>query len=184
MLDLLFYFSWILATFKSTAHGKMTHYVLRSQSNTKATMSDSNPATGAGTMDHDALGSLDRNMQASFSKVFEKLDHLSSETTAIKMKVNEIEGAVAFNSEKVKEIEKDIIPKVKEDLETKIADLQNQLMAMEIYNRRANLLFYGIPEVNNEDVCKVVRNFIVNLGISEDEANNMAFVNAHRLPRR
>ena len=177
----------------------MSSRSLRSQSNPKTNershaagpgaivtpVTDNPPLEATGTSDESlSLTDINRNIESSFSKVFDKLDHLTTDIAAIKTKVSEIEGSVCFNSEKVKEIEKDIIPKVKANLESQIADLQKQLTTMEIYNRRANLLFYGLAEDRNENVCKVIRECIVSLGINEVEAANMAFVNAHRLPRR
>ncbi|XP_041483287.1 uncharacterized protein LOC121430076 [Lytechinus variegatus] len=131
-----------------------------------------------------SLMDVNKNMESSFSRVFEKLDYLTADIAAIKTKVNDMEGAVEFNSGKVMEIEKDIIPNITANLESRIADLQNQLTSMEIYNRRSNLLIYGLHEDPNENIFQVIRKCIVDLGIAADEAANMAFVNAHRLHRR
>ena len=68
-------------------------------------------------------------------------------------------------------------------LETKIKQLENDLLQAKLYSRKGNLLVYGIPD-HEKNVDDATRKFFVKrLGIAQDRADRMLFVNIHRLPR-
>ena len=58
------------------------------------------------------------------------------------------------------------------------------ILALELHDRKMKVLVYGIKQKKDEQVERVVRNVIKDLGSSDREAQNMPIVNAHRLPRR
>ena len=56
---------------------------------------------------------------------------------------------------------------------------------IEIYNRKANLLFYGVAESREENIMETLKSKVfTTLGLSEEDAAKIAIINAHRLPRR
>lgn len=66
---------------------------------------------------------------------------------------------------------------------SQINDLQKNLLRMEIHSRKSNLLFYGIPDSEQEDCCVVMRDFLTHyMGMDANIAAR--FKNAHRLPSR
>ena len=70
-------------------------------------------------------------------------------------------------------------------METEAAVVKSQTNNIEMYSRRDNIIFYGIPEPQNESsvLCeRAVRSFCVNqLKLSENDASRMIFVRCHRL---
>ena len=119
-----------------------------------------------------------------------KIDNLSQQIVAMNLRVTkvektvtEVEKTVEFNSGKVTEFEKEL-PKVRKTLKDEIAKLDEKLTLMEIYNRKMNLLFYGVEEHQNENIFDTLLNVLSNLGIEERRATSMKFANAHRLPSR
>ena len=65
-----------------------------------------------------------------------------------------------------------------------IDKLKDDLVASEIYQRKMNLLFYGLPQKPNENVASVLREeaFML-LGLSQEEANSISIINSQRLPK-
>ena len=65
-------------------------------------------------------------------------------------------------------------------METEAAVVKSQTNNIEMYSRRDNIIFYGIPEPQNESsvLCeRAVRSFCVNqLKLSENDASRMRFV--------
>ena len=81
-------------------------------------------------------------------------------------------------------IEQNEIPKLRTEHKADVAALEKKLLMMEVYQRKANLLFYGIIESKDENVYEKLRNVFIDLGIPSEEAARVMIVNAHRLPRR
>ena len=117
-------------------------------------------------------------------KICGKLNALTKEVSSISSKLDDLEAKVEFNACQIKDIEKKELPKLKSNIELSVSKLEEKLLSMEIYNRKPNLLFYGIAESKGEDVFSVLRAALVTLGVSEQYASKIGFVNAHRLPRR
>ena len=110
-----------------------------------------------------------------------KLDKLSAEVSAISDKVNHLEASIDINSDKIKALEETELPKLHEDIKR----LKDKLTMNEIYHRKLNLLFYGIPERQQEAVADVLRQTFANeFQIEENRIAQIMIVNAHRLPRR
>ena len=126
-----------------------------------------------------------KNCMSEFSdKICKKIDNLTEEVSQLSKKVNEIERSVQFNSDKITEIEKNELPEIRSNIQSCLSKLEEKLILMEIYNRKSNLLFYGIPESRGENVFTLLRSTFVSLGVSEQDADAITFANAHRLPQR
>ena len=113
---------------------------------------------------------LSREMNARF-------DAITSDLADLKETVN-------FNSTKIQEVEKNIISKLKEEIESKNKVIEEKIVLMELHQRKQNLLVYGVAERGNneniyETVCDVLIHFI---RISRSEAQRVLIENAHRLP--
>ena len=130
------------------------------------------------------LADVYRSVKESSSEVCGKLETLTSEIALIKTKLEHVEASVTMNSDKIANLEQRKIPDIEGKMAHEIEQLKNKLIEMEIYNRRSNLLFYGIPESRDENVFALLRDIFIHLGISAEDAANIALVNAHRLPRR
>ena len=90
----------------------------------------------------------------------------------------------ATNSARVLDIETNKLPNMEKRLKKEIDLLKEKLTISEIYQRKSNLLFYGLEKRQNENVESVLREAFVALGLSEEEAQSIALVNAHRLPSK
>lgn len=130
------------------------------------------------------LADIQRSITASSAAVCGKLDLLTAEVASIKRRQTELEDSVSMNSDLVANLQHVKLPAIEKKMGEKIADLEEKIVIMEIYNRRANLLFYGVNETPDEKVRDVLQKVFIHLGINEREANDIAIANAHRLPRR
>ena len=108
-----------------------------------------------------------------------KIDLLSNDVAGLKSQLSGLELAVTSNSDKIIEIE-NRIPGIEQNCQKQIEALNVRIMELEIHNRRANLLFYGVAEKAEEDVYHVLRDTFKMLGVDDE----IPLVNAHRLPRR
>ena len=130
------------------------------------------------------LADLQNSLKEFSSRVCNKLDTIHEDISSMKKRITDIEAAVDDNSARMLDFEKDKLPKMEMKLQKEIDQLKEKMMLSEIYQRRSNLLFYGLERKQNEDVEIVLRKAFVSLGLNEDEAQSIAIVNAHRLPRR
>ena len=104
------------------------------------------------------------------------LSDLSSSVDSVLKKVNDIEKeyrAVAHMAEQCK--------KENTLLKRKLQLLEERQIKAEAYSRRDNLIFEGIPHVENEDLEKVLKEMI-RVKMHCPQANTMKFVRIHRLP--
>lgn len=120
---------------------------------TPAAMPD-NPSQPTGAEKEFTMADIMRSVKQSEVKVCEKLDQVQLDLTIIKKKVGELEMSVADNSARVLDIEKEKLPKLESKLREKIdlLDLEKKMIESEIYQRKSNLLFYGVQKSGNENV--------------------------------
>ena len=69
--------------------------------------------------------------------------------------------------------------------EDKIKEVEDKLLYQEVYNRRENLRFFGIPESTTgaENTFEVMRNFLKE-ELDLENAENIEFQRAHRIGRK
>ena len=129
---------------------------------------------------------LHKNISDLSNKICGKLDKLSDEVRSMGKKIEDLEDTVEFNSQKITKLEKEDLPRVEKRTKDQLSELhvEKKITLMEIYNRKNNLLFYGIKESQNEEIFDVLRNTFITLGLDERRATEISIVNAHRLPRR
>ena len=130
------------------------------------------------------LADIQKNLQQFSTTINGKLDRISEDVNAMKTKFDELESSVKFNSDKIIELEKEELPKMKSMIGEKFDKYEEKLILLEIHNRKSNLLFYGVEHKQGEDIYAILTSTFINLGIEEHVAKNIALANAHRLPRR
>ena len=113
-------------------------------------------------------------LQKSVSNFGTELSKLSNKTAS------DVETAMAFAITEIEALKKKELVSV-----SKIKELEDKLLYQEVYNRRENLRFFGIPEPTGgtEDVHQVVHKFLkeeLELEITED----IEFQRAHRIGKK
>ena len=136
-----------------------------------------------------SLLNFQKHVDDKFDSLFELLhatkNELSNDLNAFKeelsLKVSTIEKSVDILEGEVFDL-KNVIDKLLQDksiLEEMISNLENDILQMDAYSRRENLLFFGLPEPADEDTEKTLRNFIkVDLKLKDEE---IEFQRVHRL---
>ena len=119
-------------------------------------------------------------LENSVSSLQTGLSTLSEKSRKTGEKTNDIEKAMEFENTEIEELKK----KDKEN-EDKIKDLEDKLLYQEVYNRRENLRFFGIPESTTgvENTFEVMRNFLKE-ELELENTENIEFQRAHRIGKK
>ena len=125
------------------------------------------------------------------NKIIQRLDSLGTDMSAIKKDISgihatlaDLQVATADSAARITVIENQSIPKLINEREAMESQIKDAILALELHDRKLNLLLYGVEKERNENVERKVRSCIQSLGFTQEETNKMSFVNAHRLPRR
>ncbi|KAL9982944.1 hypothetical protein ACROYT_G005059 [Oculina patagonica] len=118
-------------------------------------------------------------LENSVNSIQIELNTLNDKSKSVEDKAVEIEKAMEFANTEIEELKK----KDKEN-EDKIKELEGKLLYQEVYNRRENLRFFGIPEAASgaEDTAKVVHHFFKE-ELELEDGENIEFQRAHRIVR-
>ncbi|XP_063955178.1 uncharacterized protein LOC135154054 [Lytechinus pictus] len=135
------------------------------------------PHASGATPDQPSLSELKTDIAKLSDLLCKKID-------AMHIKISDIEASLKDTSDRALNIEQNEIPKLRNEHKADIAAIEKKLLMMEIYQRKANLLFYGISQNRDENVYDKLRNVFIELGISPEAAAKITIVNAHRLPRK
>ena len=113
------------------------------------------------------------------------IQEMKDELKTLKSTVVEVEKATSFHAEKIHELEQDIIPNVKSEVEEKLQSLEEKLLLMEIHDRKNNVLIYGIEEKEGEDTQQVTLDALHHNYATKDEHMDRGIVllACHRLPQ-
>ena len=152
------------------------------------------------------LEKMDKKLEDRFqrleSKLASKFDSLQEDVRTVReevadskikfkeldTKVSDIIKSVEFSSKTCEEKDKKqtaALREMKEELECKVKALENKLLLQEKHDRKYNLLFYGIPEEQNEDIEDKLKNlFVDDLKLDYTRVNNMYFAHGHRIPSK
>ena len=171
---------------KGNSHtsSKREPYFLRKKQDSKdksSTMATSSKACEAATK---------ADMAELTNTIVGRFDGLAANVATIKKDINELRNGLEDlkattidSSARISELEKSI-PELKKERAKVEKELREAILAMEIHNRKQNLLIYGVQKEAGENSQRKVRELIEILGISREVASNMVFVNTHRLPRK
>jgi len=130
-----------------------------------------------------AITTISTQMTARFNELNTQLGEIKTDIQTVKTDVNELKASQNFLSSEVDKINKETIPSVKKELKSRIAELEKVNLEQELYSKKSNLLFFNITQTSKyEDTELVVRKFIAEK--LDLDANNMPFMNSHRLPSR
>ena len=119
-------------------------------------------------------------LEKSVSNFGTELSKLTNKTKEIEKIASDVKTAMEFAN-----VEIEVLKKKELVSENKVKELQDKLLYQEVYNRRENLRFFGIPEPigGTEDVHQVVHKFLkeeLELEITED----IEFQRAHRIGKK
>ncbi|XP_053406468.1 testis-specific gene 10 protein-like [Mercenaria mercenaria] len=132
-------------------------------------------------------------LDSKFTKVFEDLkkemnqikvevSDTKNEMKDIKHKVTELEQSVGFQAGKYEELEDKQDDKIRK-LHEHLDEMKRKLLLLEKHDRKNNLLFYGFPEEQNEDLKATLKTFFKDkLEINDEKVQKIDFTNCHRLP--
>ena len=115
------------------------------------------------------LASVETKLQK-LDEVFEKFSALETTVKSMQTKVNTLTDKANTMKEKVDVIDKGMdfanveiegLKKKDRENEGKIKELEDKFLYQEVYNRRENLRFFGIPEASQgaEDTFEVMHRF-------------------------
>jgi len=159
------------------------------------------------------LNDIQKSFQTKIDTVEKKISDLTDktelsikdnkkETKEIQSKIEAVEEALTFQGNHLEAQTKEFKKQLKTQetnfekrltaLEKKDAELEKELqkmyeknLDMERHVRKYNLLLYGIPEENQENIYKKVKFFLRDEAkLSEEHIDQMEFQNAHRLPTK
>ena len=119
-------------------------------------------------------------LEKSISSFGTELSKLDNKTKEIEKTASDVDTAMAFVNTEIEALKKQEIASG-----NKITELEDKLLYQEVYNRRKNLCFFGIPESSGgiEDVPRVVHKFLkeeLELEITGD----IEFQRAHRIGKK
>ena len=127
----------------------------------------------------------------SIDKIMKKLDDVNfnvmsmrGEIAEIRKTLTEVETSAAATAAGLEKLENIALPKVRKEGEESVNELRDLILAMEVHDRKMNLLLYGVAKSRDECVSNVVRKSFQEIGFSQEEAQNILLAHAHRLPRR
>ena len=133
-----------------------------------------------------------RKMFSSFSaKIEKKLDDVITDITSLKQDVstlktttNALEASTSDTSARISSVEDVKLPQMDRKIKKLEEKLDEKLLALELHDRKQNLLFYGIAPRPQEEIYATVSEAIGQLlNIPLEEAAKVPLINAHRLPR-
>ncbi|KAL9958754.1 hypothetical protein ACROYT_G035812 [Oculina patagonica] len=120
------------------------------------------------------------NVEVAVSKNRTELDHVNEKTKVIQSNVAEIEKGIVFANSQIEDL------KEKDDENTrKIKELEDKLLYQEVYSRRENVRFFGIPEAtqDQENTAEVLHKFFRD-ELNIPDSDEIEFQRVHRLGKR
>ena len=129
------------------------------------------------------------NIDKKLAEFTDSIEGLKSSVSKVEGEVEEVKSSVEFQGSEIDELKKTAVSKVdyekmKDALSRRIEELEKQMLYNESRSRKYNLLFYGVPKEEEEDIVEVVRKLIVTeLKFTQSYAKDVAIANAHRIPK-
>ena len=85
-----------------------------------------------------------------------EIREMKDEIRAVKTTVSDVEKTTSNHAERLDKITQETFPQLKSEVDSKVAELQEKLLLLEIHDRKNNLLIYGVEEKENEDIKSVM----------------------------
>ena len=123
----------------------------------------------------DRINQTVANLQSEFYRLKEDVRNTVEETNTLKTSVKFLNDEVETTERKLRDDEE----KTQEEME----HLRFQLLNYEVYSRRENLRFYGIPETEEESTETVLKAFLEK-ELNVDNAQYIEFQRVHRVGKK
>ena len=117
-------------------------------------------------------------LEKTVNKLQNEVNSLFDETKSLKEKVEEVDNGMNFANAELEALKKD------KENEDKIKELEDKLLYQEVYNRRENLRFFGIPETDGVEITKDVMHKFFKDELEIEEASNVEFQRVHRMGKK
>ena len=129
------------------------------------------------------MADMKKMLSDKLDNVLCELNTIKGDLAQTKKSVSELDTRVNFVTDKLTALEKEEIPILKEKIKRQEEEIDGKLTLMEIHHRKQNLLVYGMPDKQYEDIITTVSEVLCYfLRIAPEEARQIPLVNAHRLP--
>lgn len=129
------------------------------------------------------MAELTNTIVSRFDGLAANVATIKKDITELRNGLEDLKATTIDSSARINDLEQSI-PALKNERLKAEKELREAILAMDIHNRKQNLLIYGIAKEAGENVQRKVRDVIGNLGLSGEVVTNMSLINAHRLPRR
>jgi outer membrane murein-binding lipoprotein Lpp len=127
---------------------------------------------------------LESSIKADVTALKTDVNSLRSSQSQLESKVAEIKSGVEGNSQELDDIKTQVLPQVQQNFAEQVLAVQEEQLRLELYQRRRNLIFYGLHEKLNEDPEAELRSFLIgSMKLEPSLVNAMSFWSVHRLPR-
>lgn len=116
------------------------------------------------------------NLQSEFHRLKEDVRNTVEETNTLKTSVKFLNDEVETSKRKLRDDEE----KSRQELD----HLRLQLLNYEVYSRRENLRFYGIPEIEGEENTEPVLKTFLEKELNVENAQSIEFQRVHRVGKK
>ena len=124
----------------------------------------------------DRINQTVANLQSEFCRLKEDVRNTVEETNTLQTSVKFLNDEVEASKKKIREDE--------ENSQKEIDNLRQQLLNYEVYSRRENLRFYGIPETDEEENTEAVLKAFLERELSVENTQYIEFQRVHRVGKR
>ena len=124
----------------------------------------------------DRINQTVANLQSKFHHLKEDVRNTVEETNTLRTSVKFLNDEVETNKRKLRDEEE----KSRQELD----HLRLQLLNYEVYSRRENLRFYGIPEIEGEENTEAVLKAFLEKELNVENAQSIEFQRVHRVGKK
>ena len=124
----------------------------------------------------DRINETVANLQSEFHRLKEDVRNTVEETNTLKTSVKFLNDEVETSKRKLRDDEE----KSRQELD----HLRLQLLNYEVYSRRENLRFYGIPEIEGEENTEPVLKAFLEKELNVENAQSIEFQRVHRVGKK
>ena len=124
----------------------------------------------------DRINQTVANLQSEFHCLKEDVQNTVEETNTLKTSVKFLNDEVETSKRKLRDDEE----KSRQELD----HLRLQLLNYEVYSRRENLCFYGIPEIEGEENTEPVLKAFLEKELNVENAQSIEFQRVHRVGKK
>ena len=161
--------------------------------NNSVTSTPVKPSAKKGKANDDDESDLTKlfELVAQMNKKLDKLDHIEQHLACVDEDIRDLKQSYTFvhnttdelaKQQKMRDALKNISDKVA-NIEVQNAKLQQNLIDLRAHSMRCNLLFYNLPESEQEDPFTIIRE-VLNEKMGIDENGDIEIERAHRLGRK